>query len=311
MAFEQTGKGMEALLAAKVATKSPLAEHLNFKQAFKQAQLLMMSKKLEAEKAQGNQRRIAEYGAQSAIDVKGLGLGVTPGTFQAGRMDGGGVADGTNPSLSLDESGNATGKNTFKLPETLETKKKKLEIEKLEKDLGKEKKGQKQSAEGKKRFFQLYEESRVELQQAGFTSIGEASAKGLFERTTAGIQEKTGTLPLTTVLKTRSQVAANAQARQVEGGRVTDQDRKIYADALVSAMNLPDKANKRLAAEGLLDLKDMGGDVKSLLVEYENSGSSLFEDIAVEVRRIDGAAPSRIDRQTNPEYQAYLEAIKK
>ena len=90
MAFEKTGQGMQALLAAKQATKSPLAEHLNFKSAFKQAQLLMMSKQLEAEKERGfqkEQNRLSRESSENiALTGKGLQRGAEGGIEQIAAL---------------------------------------------------------------------------------------------------------------------------------------------------------------------------------------------------------------------------------
>lgn len=69
MAFEKTGQGMQALLAAKQATKSPLAEHMNFKSAFKQAKLLMMYKNIESERAAGAKFKTDTALQQQKIDA--------------------------------------------------------------------------------------------------------------------------------------------------------------------------------------------------------------------------------------------------
>jgi hypothetical protein len=78
MAFEKTGKGMEALLAAKQATASPLAEHLNFKGAFKQARLLQMNKAIEGERDRGLKRSEGELNRASAEKIAGVGTTGVP-----------------------------------------------------------------------------------------------------------------------------------------------------------------------------------------------------------------------------------------
>ena len=63
----------------------------------------------------------------------------------------------------------------------------------------------------------------------------------------------------------RTRVLANAQARNVEGGRVTDADREVYADAMANALGGPTEENIILAADAILDMKDKGGNISGLL----------------------------------------------
>lgn len=57
MAFEGTKQGMQSFLAAKQAGASPLAQHLNFKSALKEARIAMAAKELESERTRGFQSR--------------------------------------------------------------------------------------------------------------------------------------------------------------------------------------------------------------------------------------------------------------
>lgn len=56
MAFENTAKAQQSFLAAKTAGAHPLAQHLNFKSALKEARIAMASKQLEAERERGLKR---------------------------------------------------------------------------------------------------------------------------------------------------------------------------------------------------------------------------------------------------------------
>jgi len=163
------------------------------------------------------------------------------------------------------------------------------------------------SLPGVRRFFRSFQESIEELEEAGFGSIQDATIEGSLQRVGATIQEKTGTLPKTEAFQSGLQVAANAQARLVEGGRVTDADRAIYAKALVSAIGRSSEANIRLAVEKLLSMKDKGGNIEPLLEEYRNSGIDLFEQIASEAERVQGTlGESQGIEEEDKEFERFL-----
>ena len=160
---------------------------------------------------------------------------------------------------------------------------------------------------GTRDLIRSYSESRGELKESGFENVGKADAQGFIERTGAALVEKTGTLPKTTKYLNRKEVIANQAAKDVEGGRVTDQDRAIYANAMANAVKFPDETNIGLASSALLDLKRKGGNIDPVLNEFKNSGVDLFSGIAKEVERLE--SPIKAQGKEDPEYQKYLQAI--
>ena len=76
---------------------------------------------------------------------------------------------------------------------------------------------------------------------------------------------------------------ANQMARDVEGGRITDQDREIYADAFSNALESPTNTNIRLASESIISLADKGGDVTPILNSLSSTKSDLLNEISDQV----------------------------
>ena len=140
-----------------------------------------------------------------------------------------------------------------------------------------------EALKGTRRMIESFSESREELQEL-FPNIGESNIEGLIERTGAGLFEKTGQLPKTTAFRNRLSVIANQQARDIEGGRVTDKDREVYANAMVDAMKFPDESNIVLASEALRDMQDKGANIDPVLDEFDNSPIDLLRNISANVR---------------------------
>ena len=161
--------------------------------------------------------------------------------------------------------------------------------QKAQEKLMKDKAGAEASLEGTRDFIRSFSESRKEIIDSGFKNVGKANMTGLGERFGAGVVEKTGTLPKTTKFINRLKVIANQTAREVEGGRITDQDRKVYADAMANAVKFPDETNIGLVSDALKDLKNKGGNIDPILQEFESSGVDLFKAIVEETRRVSGS----------------------
>lgn len=68
MAFEGTKAGFQSFLAAKQAGAHPLAQHLNFKSALKEARIAMKSKELEAERGRAFQREEGRLTREAALE---------------------------------------------------------------------------------------------------------------------------------------------------------------------------------------------------------------------------------------------------
>jgi hypothetical protein len=111
------------------------------------------------------------------------------------------------------------------------------------------------TAPGTYRFMQQFERSMSELEKFD-PSIGETGFSGFITRKKAELANAMDELPETKALQIRIKPMANRMARDVEGGRVTDDDRKIYADSFANAMLEPSATNVRLASESIITLID-------------------------------------------------------
>ena len=79
MAFEGTKQGMRDFLAVKQAGAHPLAQHLNFKSALKEARMARAFKSRESEIQRGHQERENQLDRESA---EGISAGKTSGIGQ-------------------------------------------------------------------------------------------------------------------------------------------------------------------------------------------------------------------------------------
>jgi len=70
MAFEGRAQGLQAFLGAKQAGAHPLAQHLNFKSALKEARIAMAAKSLEAERGRGFTARENALDRTAATDLQ-------------------------------------------------------------------------------------------------------------------------------------------------------------------------------------------------------------------------------------------------
>jgi hypothetical protein len=144
----------------------------------------------------------------------------------------------------------------------------------------------KQSAEatmsGTARFTKQFGRSYNELKTM-FPDIGEIGYTGWMTRKGAQIANYFDQLPETKAFTVRLKPIANQMARDVEGGRITDQDRQIYADSFVNALKNPSETNIRLASEALLDLRDKGGDISKVVNELATSEVDIIQKIVLQV----------------------------
>lgn len=134
------------------------------------------------------------------------------------------------------------------------------------------------------RFMEQFLRSFNELEQFD-PAVGELGFTGFLRRKKAQIAEAIDVLPETAALNIQIKPLANKIARDIEGGRVTDQDRKIYADAFANATLEPSRTNIRLMASQLIGLIDDGaGDrVADHLRDLSGSGVDLMDTVINEV----------------------------
>lgn len=135
---------------------------------------------------------------------------------------------------------------------------------------------------GTKRFLEQFGRSYNELKTA-YPEIGDVGYTGWATRGLAGLQTSLDKFPETKAFQVELQPLANQMARDVEGGRITDQDRKIYADAFANTLKNPSKTNVRLVSNSLLKLKDKGGDISKVVGELYSSDIDILQNISKEV----------------------------
>jgi len=146
-----------------------------------------------------------------------------------------------------------------------------------------------EAAKGTYRFLQQFRRSYEEL-KAFDPSIGDVGFGGYVSKNAAKLATNLDMLPETKVLKADIQATAQEMASELEGGRITNQDRQIQADRFASALNFPTKANIRLMANSYIRLLDKGGDsngaitnqLKQLIATKTDIFNSVVEQIVVE-----------------------------
>jgi len=136
------------------------------------------------------------------------------------------------------------------------------------------------------RQLRLFDESQEEI-ETKIPRVGNEGFEGWLARAEASVRTSLDEFPITRALNIRAEIAANQQARDIEGGRVTDADRKIYAMGMANAMREPTMTNAVLAAESIEDLMDKyGNDLGSftnILIQYVHSNRKVFQMIASRV----------------------------
>lgn len=130
-------------------------------------------------------------------------------------------------------------------------------------------------------YFEQFGRSRKELSK--IPGIGNIGPSGKGARFLGFIGEKLDLFPETAVLLKDANVSANQQARSVEGGKITDQDRKIYADALVNALGGSDNENARLGSNALRRMHNDGGNIKPEVISLIESGEGPLQQIGAQV----------------------------
>lgn len=145
------------------------------------------------------------------------------------------------------------------------------------------------TAKGTYRFLQQFGRSYNELKSFD-PKIDEVGVGGWLTRNAAKIGERVDAFPETSALKIQILPMANSMAREIEGGKVTDSDRQIYADSFASAVNFPTKTNVRLMSQSLVNLIDKGGDqngaitnqLKQLATTKTDIFNSVLEQVVIE-----------------------------
>lgn len=143
-----------------------------------------------------------------------------------------------------------------------------------------------QTSKGTYRFMQQFDRSINELRKfdKDFDKVG---ASGFLSRQQANLAEHLDELPETSALKIQVLPMANAMAREIEGGKVTDQDRKIYADSFANGIGNPNVTNMRLMSQSVIGLLDKGGNengkITNQLKMLAKSDTDMFKGVIIQV----------------------------
>jgi len=113
-------------------------------------------------------------------------------------------------------------------------------------------------AQGTYRFAQQFTRSWDEL-KAFDPEIDKEGFDGWSRRQVSQFYAKVDGLPETKALMIQIKPMANKMARDIEGGRVTDTDRTIYANSFAAAYANPGVTNMRLLSYSIINLLDQGG----------------------------------------------------
>ena len=142
------------------------------------------------------------------------------------------------------------------------------------------------TSQGTYRFMQQFDRSIKELKKFDpeFDKVG---ASGWLSRKQASIAEKLSELPETSALKIQILPMANGMAKEIEGGKVTNEDRKIYADSFANGIGNPNVTNMRLMSQSLISLLDKGGNengkITNQLKMLAKSDTDMFKGVIAQV----------------------------
>ena len=136
------------------------------------------------------------------------------------------------------------------------------------------------------RMMQQFGRSVKELEKFD-PEIGKEGVGGWLTRKGASVATALDELPETKAFQTQLLPFANGMAREIEGGRITDQDRKVYADSLASALQHPTTTNIRLASGSLIGMLDKGGDaggaITKQLQQLAKADVDIFDSIIAQI----------------------------
>lgn len=142
-------------------------------------------------------------------------------------------------------------------------------------------------------FIRQFERSYDELNKA-YPNIGAKGFGGYTSRVIAGAGEKFGYFPETSTFLKEILPKANAMARTIEGGRITNEDRTIYADSFANALSSPNETNIRLMSNSLIEAQRKGGNISPILDIMQTSDNQVIQGILNQVtQRIETQQPTQ------------------
>jgi hypothetical protein len=142
---------------------------------------------------------------------------------------------------------------------------------------------QEKQLSGTGRFLQQFGRSWEELKGAYGKEIGDKGYSGWAPRGLAKVNTALDNHPETKAFLQELEPIANQMARDIEGGKITDKDRDIYAKSFANTVKNPSATNVRLASNNLLKMRDKGGNIESVLNELRSSDIDIMQSIALEV----------------------------
>lgn len=131
-----------------------------------------------------------------------------------------------------------------------------------------------------------------------FPEIGETGYVGWATRKGGKIANYFDQLPETKAFQVEKLPLANKMARTIEGGRVTDKDREVYANALADSLEHPTETNIRLVSNSLSKLYQKGGDIAQHLAEFNSSNIDIFSKVVASVLKDNPKLKEEVLRRT-------------
>jgi hypothetical protein len=151
----------------------------------------------------------------------------------------------------------------------------------IDKEKVKDIESRKEDIEKTGNFVEQFGRSYNEL-KSSYPNIGDVGFGGLISRISAKVGTKLDQYPETQAFLRELLPLANKMARTIEGGRVTDQDRKVYADSLANTVSNPSSTNIRLVSNKLRQLKDKGGDITDVMRQLKESDIDVLQKIYIQ-----------------------------
>jgi hypothetical protein len=116
-------------------------------------------------------------------------------------------------------------------------------------------------------------------------------------------------LPISSAFSKNIEATANGMARNIEGGKITNEDREIYAKTLANSLKSPREENAELLATQLLGFRDKdGADISSQLNAFKNSKSKTLNRIFEVFEEIDSRKSG--DKSPKSKAMSILDKIK-
>ena len=178
---------------------------------------------------------------------------------------------------------------TAQIPPSLEVEQQTAQAKEMGKVIAEQKKESikaENASEGTYRYMQQFQRSYDELMKYDPT-IGDEGAGAWMARRGADLATHLDELPETKALKIQSLPLANGMAREIEGGRVTDSDRTIYANSLANAISFPTTVNLRNMSNKIIELLDKGGDehgkITNQMIQLSKYNSPVFNGVIAQV----------------------------